>query len=145
MLAHRPRGRRHHAHVQEMLGGGAAVLATGRPDAIGAFAVSAQLSLSNPSGASTAVVSVPFDKMHKMHDLAMAAVDARRRRLIQGQDMATTLVPYIMESVQQPRANIVLLQVRVSAEGACFTRESLHPPSCTGHRNSPQQCKHTHH
>lgn len=130
--------------MQDLVAAGGFRLASGSSPKVGGFTVTAQAALADLSGASVSVLSVPFDRFHKMHDLAMQAVEVRRQRLLREQQSARDYL-FVMETVQRPDANMVLLQVRsatTSAQNACTCRESsLGPPSASTGRGAAAACQ----
>jgi hypothetical protein len=95
---------------QDLTTDGGVVLATGSSAKIGNFAARGLAWMPDKTGAKTALVSVPFTSIHKMHDLAKEAILMRHLREHQEHG---GMEPFSMrmENLQQPGANMLLLQV----------------------------------
>lgn len=96
--------------VQALAQSGGSEVLSGSSHVIGDYSCSAAVSLTNATGASAHLVSVPFKDIHKTHDLAKQLIVSEYRKYMQnngGQPPPTLSIG----DLAMPGANMVLLQV----------------------------------
>jgi hypothetical protein len=105
-------------HVQALTSKQGALLARGEAKRIGAWTVTAAARVRHLPGAAASVISVPFDRFYKMHDLA--ATEIRTEYVRAYRESGGTPPPFLrFRSRWEAGANMVLLQARRRPDAHC--------------------------
>ena len=99
--------------MQELASPAGAVIASGSSAAIGAFDLVAHVrgGSEQQNNASVGCLSMPYADLHKMHDLAGQAITSVYQQYYSQHGQAPQFLS--MGYLQQPHANMVMLQVRI--------------------------------